>query len=94
MSLDYCKRLYWSDDLRYHLVAISPHIHGFVYRSRKGILHILVDESLSPSAQKSTILHEAHHVENDLRNGKSIVEINHHNDRRETEAETCAASEK
>lgn len=92
MSLDYCKRLYWSDDLRYHLVSIGPQVHGFIYRSKKGILHILADETLSPSARRETILHEAYHAANDMKPGDYVVGLNRLDCVKEKEADEYVLS--
>ena len=66
MYLSHCKKLYRTGDLRCKVTSIGPEVNGFIYRSRKGNLYILIDESISPETRSKTFLHEAYHAANDL----------------------------
>ena len=51
MSLKLCKKLHRTGELRCRVTNFGPQIHGLIYRSRKGTLYIMADESLSPEAR-------------------------------------------
>lgn len=55
-----------ANDIYHHEVPMHASIAAFVYRSRKGRCHILVNTYLSPEARKEVFLHELYHVVEDM----------------------------
>jgi len=53
-------------ELKVHVVGLPPGIYGFVYYSKKKRYHVFVSESLSPEARREVLLHECHHVLEDM----------------------------
>jgi len=93
MSLSHCKKLYRTGELRCKVASIGPEVNGFIYRSRKGKLYILVDESVSPEARTRALLHESHHATADLPSGKYVLGLDERNSCREQAADEYAARE-
>ena len=53
-------------DIRCHCVHIGEGVSGFVYKSKKGIYHIFLSESLSPDATSRVLAHEYYHIINHM----------------------------
>jgi hypothetical protein len=93
MLLSLCKRLYRTGELRCKTASIGPEVDGFIYRSRKGNLYILVDDSVSPEARTRAFLHETHHAAADMPAGKYVLGLDDRRSRRERAAEEYATRE-
>ncbi|VBB09163.1 Hypothetical protein LUCI_4449 [Lucifera butyrica] len=74
-------------DLLFHKVKVSGEVHGFVYKSRKGRTHIFIDSSLSPEAERDTLLHECCHVIEHMNDNSYAIGLDDRHHEREEEAE-------
>ena len=93
MSLSYCKKLHRTGELRCRVTSIGPEVDGFIYRSRKGNLYIMVGESVSPEARTRAFLHETHHAAADMPAGKYVLGLDERRSCRELAAEEYATRE-
>lgn len=84
--------MYLAGELRCRVTTIGPEVNGFIYRSRKGNLYILADETLSPEALEQTVRHEAFHAVHDLRPGEFILGLDDHRSEREQSADAYGRS--
>lgn len=87
MCLREINRLISQNELLTHSVSLGGELHGFVYKSKKGKVHMFIDDSLSPAATNSVKLHEGGHVIEHLSHSKCMVGINNINRKIESEAE-------
>lgn len=55
-----------ANNVRVHRENLAPDVDGFVYKSRKGIYHIVINCNLSWNAQTEVFLHELYHIKDDL----------------------------
>ena len=53
-------------NIRIHTISLPPGTYGFVYFSRKGVYHIFISEDLSLQAKREVLLHEVHHIVEDM----------------------------
>jgi len=60
-------------EIVYHVAPLGPEIAGYVYRSRKGIYHIFISETLSWEAKISVLIHEICHIEKDIPSSPYII---------------------
>lgn len=75
MGLRNIHRLIRQGDLKTHSVSLGGVLHGFVYKSKKGKLHMFIDESLSPNATECTLLHESGHIIDHINKPTCIIGI-------------------
>lgn len=66
MNLKNINCMIQSGDIRIHTAFLPPETYGFVYYSRKNIYHIFVSEKLSLRARREVLLHEIHHIVEDM----------------------------
>ncbi len=66
MNLKDINRLIKAGDVRIHVIKLSPGLYGFVYFSRKGRYHIFISEELSLPGRQEVLLHEIHHIVEDM----------------------------
>ena len=90
MCLREISRLVSQGDLRTHSVQLSGELHGFVYKSKKGKVHIFIDNSLSPATTTETLLHEGCHVTRHIDQKICVLGINDINNSVEEEADSFA----
>ena len=53
-------------DIRVHRQDLNADIAGFVYKSRKNIYHIVINDNLNERTQTEVFLHEISHIQRDL----------------------------
>ncbi len=80
-------RLIRQNELLTHSVALGGELKGFVYKSKKGRLHMFIDNTLSPSASNRTKLHEGGHILKHLNKSNKLLGINNNNKNIESEAD-------
>lgn len=78
------------DELITHSVQLGGELHGFVYKSRKGRIHMFVDNTLSPIAFESAKIHEAGHILKHVNQACKMIGINNVNKKIEDEADCFA----
>ena len=66
MNLKNINYMVSAGDIKIHTAILPPGLYGFVYYSRKGRYHILISEELSPGAKYEVLLHEIHHIIEDM----------------------------
>lgn len=66
MNLKDINRLIKTGDVRIHVITLPPGLYGFVYYSRKGKYHIFISEELSLPGRQEVLLHEIHHIVEDM----------------------------
>jgi len=70
---------------------LSGEVNGFLYVSRRGKRYIVVENSLSPSVQQDTLLHELKHVLKDLPKRPYVFGMDQQGRQEEREADWLAA---
>ncbi|SHN87993.1 hypothetical protein [Desulfitobacterium chlororespirans] len=67
-------------DIRVHRENLDADIAGFVYKSRKNIYHIVINNNLNWRAQTEVFLHELSHIKDDLPETGYIIglDMRHH----------------
>lgn len=71
---------------------ITSKVHGFVYVSRKGNYHIILNGNLSYEAQCKVFLHEVKHIVNDLPKMDYIIGLDMQHEEFELEADKLSVS--
>ncbi|MBB6218223.1 Zn-dependent peptidase ImmA (M78 family) [Anaerosolibacter carboniphilus] len=69
---------------------MSSKIHGFVYVSKKGNYHIILNGNISYETQCHTFLHEINHILRDLPQMNYIIGLDMQHERFEMEADKLA----
>lgn len=72
-------------DIYVHRVTLD--CHGFVYKSKRGCIHLYLDESMSPEATRRAFFHELWHILDDMQTTPYYIGIDRHHDPREKHAD-------
>jgi hypothetical protein len=74
-------------DIIPHMVPLGQGVSAFVYRSRKGYVHIFVNSSLSDVRKIDTLCHEVKHVIEDMPDMGRVVGLDMHHQPFEIQAD-------
>lgn len=77
-------------DIRVHRENLSLDVDGFVYKSRKGIYHIVINNNLNWRTQTEVFLHELSHIQTDLSKIGYIIGLDMRHEHVETRADRVA----
>lgn len=80
-------RMINTGDVVTHNLPIGSGVHGYVYESRKGRKHIFIDSDLSPETTLETLIHEYHHIIEDISKGSRLIGLDCRKSDREEQAE-------
>jgi len=66
LNLKDINRMINAGEIRIHMVSLHPGIYGYVYCSKKGTYHIFISKELSFQGRQETLIHEIHHIVEDM----------------------------